>query len=114
MYSWQLDYIAAILETDNRKAHHKFYEAVAAIEQRLLSPIEPGSLEDQALKQAQKVLAVLRAQAGEVKPTCPLHNLKMRKAQGQNVMVCPKPAVSNATRKKTATSRLPLLRQSVE
>ena len=62
MYSWQIDYIAALLETDESKLPRRPYEAIAAIEQRLLSPVEPGSVEDQAIKQAQKVLAVLRAE----------------------------------------------------
>ena len=43
MYSWQLDYIAALLETDDSKLPHRLYEALAAIEQRLLSPVEPGT-----------------------------------------------------------------------
>jgi hypothetical protein len=40
---------------------HRLYEALASIEQRLLSPVEPGSREENALEQAQKIL-VLRAQ----------------------------------------------------
>jgi hypothetical protein len=62
VYSWQPDYIAALLETDESQAKRRLYEAIAGIEQRLLSPVEPGSIEDQALKQAQKVVAVLREQ----------------------------------------------------
>jgi hypothetical protein len=62
VYSWQIDYIAALLETDDSKLPRRLYEAIAAIEQRLLSPVEPGSVEDQAIKQAQKVLAVIRAE----------------------------------------------------
>jgi hypothetical protein len=50
------------LETDDSKLPRRLYEAIAAIEQRLLSPVEPGSVEDQAIKQAQKVLAVIRAE----------------------------------------------------
>jgi hypothetical protein len=30
---------------------------MAAVEQRLLSPVEPGSVEDQVIKQAQEVIA---------------------------------------------------------
>jgi hypothetical protein len=62
VYSWQVDYIAALIETDDSKLPRRLYEAIAAIEQRLLSPVEPGSMEDQAIKQAQKVLAVIRAE----------------------------------------------------
>ena len=71
MYSWQVDYIAALLETDNSKLPRRLYEAIAAIEQRLLSPVEPGSVEDQAIKQAQKVIAIIRAEKldrGSAKP----------------------------------------------
>jgi hypothetical protein len=62
MYSWQLDYIAAVLETDDSRIARRIYEAIAAIEQRLLSPVEPGSAEEQALIQAQKVLSAIKAQ----------------------------------------------------
>ena len=62
MYSWQPDYIGALLETDDSKLAHRTYEAVAAIEQRLLSPLEPGSDEEKALKTAQKLLAVIKAE----------------------------------------------------
>jgi hypothetical protein len=50
--SQRLAYIAAGLETDRHKAQHRFHEAVAAIEQQQLSPVEPDSLEEQALKRA--------------------------------------------------------------
>jgi hypothetical protein len=60
MYSWQLDYIAALLEVDESKSHRRLYEAISAIEQRLLAPIESGSPEELALRQAQRVIAVLR------------------------------------------------------
>ena len=71
MYSWQVDFIAALLETDDSKLPRRLYEAIAAIEQRLLIPVEPGSIEDRAIKQAQKVLAVIRAEKldnGSIKP----------------------------------------------
>jgi hypothetical protein len=67
----QVDYIAALLETDNSKLPRRLYEAIAAIEQRLLSPVEPGREEDQAIKQAQKVIAIIRAEKldrGSAKP----------------------------------------------
>jgi hypothetical protein len=62
MYSSQLDYIAALLETEEAKVQRRLLEAVAAIEQRSLSPVQPNSDEDKALKQAQKVIAVMREQ----------------------------------------------------
>ena len=62
IYSWQVDYIAALLETDEVKVERRLLEAVAAIEQRLLSPVQPDSDEDKALKQAQKVIVVMREQ----------------------------------------------------
>ena len=66
MYSWQVDYIAALLEKDESRIRHHVDKAIAAIEQRLLSPIDPGSVEYQALKQAQKVLKELQTE--KVKP----------------------------------------------
>ena len=67
MYLWQLDYIAALLETDDSMLPRRLYAAIAAIEQRLLSPVEPGSVEDHAIKQAQKVIAVIRADKLDLK-----------------------------------------------
>ena len=61
MYSWQPDYIGALLETDDSKLAHRVLEALVAIEQRLLSPVEPGSDEEKALKTAQKLLAIIKA-----------------------------------------------------
>ena len=62
MYLWQQNYIAAILETDDTKLPHLIYEAIAAIEQRRLSPVEAGSDEDKALTRAQKLIGVLKAE----------------------------------------------------
>jgi hypothetical protein len=62
MYTWQVDYIAALLEIEDSKLPRRLHDAVAAIEQRLLSPVEPGIMEGQAIKQAQKVLAVIRTE----------------------------------------------------
>ena len=62
MYSWQPDYIGALLETDDSKRAHRVLEALVAIEQRLLSPVEPGSDEEKALKTAQKLLAIIKAE----------------------------------------------------
>jgi hypothetical protein len=55
-------YIGALLETDDSKLAHRIYEALAAIEQRLLSPVESGSDEEKALKTAQKLLAIIKAE----------------------------------------------------
>jgi hypothetical protein len=54
------DHIATILETDPARVSHRLVEAIAAIEQRLLSPVEAGSDEEKALKQAQRVVAAPR------------------------------------------------------
>jgi hypothetical protein len=39
-YLWQTGYLAAVLETDDAAMPTRIYEAIAAIEQRRLSPIE--------------------------------------------------------------------------
>ena len=62
MFSWQGDYIAALLETDESKLTPRVYEAIAAIEQRLLTPLDPHSEEALTIKQAQKVLAFIRTE----------------------------------------------------
>ena len=59
-YPWQLSYIAAVLETNPSLTVDKVLEAVAALEHRLLNPLEPGSAEETALKLARVVLARLR------------------------------------------------------
>jgi hypothetical protein len=41
-YLWQDTYISAVLETDNELIPVRVYDALSAIEQRLLSPIEEG------------------------------------------------------------------------
>ena len=61
-YSWEELYMAAIYETDNANMPGRILEAVSAIEQRLLSPVEQGSGEDQATKNAQHGLAALRVE----------------------------------------------------
>jgi hypothetical protein len=60
MYIWQQDYIALIAEIDPLQLRRRLYEAVAAIEQRRLSPIEPDSEECQALERAQKAIEILK------------------------------------------------------
>jgi 7,8-dihydro-6-hydroxymethylpterin-pyrophosphokinase len=43
-YLWQANYMSAILETDDALTPTRIYEALAAIEQRLLSPIEADGI----------------------------------------------------------------------
>ena len=50
MYAWQQPYFEAVLETDDSKMAHHIMEAIASIEQRLLSPIDRNSEEFQALE----------------------------------------------------------------
>jgi hypothetical protein len=53
VYFWQDNYIAALTETDPAKLRGRVYEAIVAIEQRRLSPIDPGSEEHNALERAE-------------------------------------------------------------
>ena len=61
-YTWQAAYRAAILETDNAAIPLRIYEALAAIEQRRLSDLEPGSEEDRSLEDAERGLLALKAE----------------------------------------------------
>jgi hypothetical protein len=61
-YLWQPAYVAALLETDKSRVSGRIYEAIAAIEQRLLVPIEPSSIEAVAIRNAQAMLEALRAE----------------------------------------------------
>jgi hypothetical protein len=62
IYAWQEPYMAAVRETDDANMPGRILEATSAIEQRLLSPVEPGSEEDRAIQNAQRGLAALRAE----------------------------------------------------
>jgi hypothetical protein len=53
-------YMSAVLETDNAQMPTRIYEALAAIEQRLLSPIEKDGTEYRAIEDAQRGLLTLR------------------------------------------------------
>jgi hypothetical protein len=53
IYGWQSIYVRAILETDNSLITGRIYEALSAIEQRRLSPVERDSDEDCALDDAE-------------------------------------------------------------
>jgi hypothetical protein len=61
-YLWQAAYLSAVLETDNSLVPSRIYEALAAIEQRLLSPIETDSIEFRAIEDAQTGLLTLKAE----------------------------------------------------
>lgn len=61
-YIWQAAYRAAVLETDNAAIPSRIYDALAAIEQRRLSDLEPGSDEDRALEDAERGLLALKAE----------------------------------------------------
>jgi hypothetical protein len=49
-YPWQDSYVKAALETDSSLMKLRIYKALSAIEQRRLSPVEPDSSDDRALK----------------------------------------------------------------
>jgi hypothetical protein len=61
-YLWHAAYRAAVCETDDEKMPDRILEALAAIEQRLLSPIEPDGEEIRAIKNAQDGLQGLKAE----------------------------------------------------
>jgi hypothetical protein len=58
-YLWQAAYMAAVYETDYSLMDGRILEARAAIEQRLLSPVEDE--EYRAIQNAEEALEVLRA-----------------------------------------------------
>jgi hypothetical protein len=65
-YAWQNAYMAAVCETDNGLMMIRIYEALAAIEQRQLTPVEPGSDEERALEAAETGLrSLITERAGE-------------------------------------------------
>jgi hypothetical protein len=65
IYLWQQPYLAAVCETDNSLMAIRIYEALAAIEQRRLSPVESDSEEDRALAAADEGLRSLIAERTE-------------------------------------------------
>ena len=65
MYLWQGDYIRALAETDPAKQRRLVYHATVAIEQRRLTPLEPGSEEAQAIERAEKALGMLKRNLSE-------------------------------------------------
>jgi hypothetical protein len=62
IFAWQAPYFAAICETDDSLIGGRILEAQAALEQRLLSPIDRDGEEGKALKRAEKGLEALRSE----------------------------------------------------
>jgi hypothetical protein len=58
-YLWFESYINAISETDDTRIAGRILEARSALEERLLSPITPGSDEERAIQSAQIGLKML-------------------------------------------------------
>jgi hypothetical protein len=58
-YGWQSVYVRAILESDDLLITGRIYEALSALEQRRLSPVESNSDEDRALKNAEAGIKAL-------------------------------------------------------
>jgi hypothetical protein len=61
-YPWQRVYVAAVREAYGSRMRLRLCEALAAIEQRRLNPLEIDGEEDQALKDAERVLETLKAE----------------------------------------------------
>jgi hypothetical protein len=61
-YSWQRAYMAAVREAYGSVMRLRIHEALAAIEQRRLNPIEIDGEEDHALRDAERVLETLKAE----------------------------------------------------
>lgn len=59
-YIWQPAYLAAVYETNDEVMMGRILEARAAIEQRLLAPIEEDSGEHRELLAAQKAVELLK------------------------------------------------------
>ena len=58
-YLWFDSYLNAICETDDTKQAGRILEARSALEERLLSPVGPGSDEEKAINNAQEGLTIL-------------------------------------------------------
>jgi hypothetical protein len=59
LYGWQSVYVRAILETDDLLISGRIYEAISALEQRRLSPVESNSDEDCALNKGEAGIKAL-------------------------------------------------------
>ena len=64
-YIWLPAYTSAVLETDDTLMPTRIYQALAAIEQRLRSPIETDSIEYREIENAQRGLLTLRVERVE-------------------------------------------------
>jgi hypothetical protein len=62
-YAWEAAYVIAILETDEAKMHCRLYDAIAALEQRRLSPVSDE--EEVVLSGAEAGLQLLISEATE-------------------------------------------------
>jgi hypothetical protein len=56
-YWWEIPYVLAILQTDEPSMHKALFEAIAALEQRRLSPV--NAAEENALAGAEAGLQLL-------------------------------------------------------
>jgi hypothetical protein len=61
-YLWFDSYLNAICETDDMKKAGRILEARSALEERMLSPVRPGSDEEKAIQTAELGLKVLTAE----------------------------------------------------
>jgi hypothetical protein len=61
-YLWFESYVNAICETDDTRIAGRILEARSALEERLLSPVTPGSDEEKAIQTAQIALRMLSAE----------------------------------------------------
>jgi hypothetical protein len=65
IYSWQVAYKSAILETNPTQLSIRINEARRAIDERLHRPLQIGSLEHRAIEDARAGLAELEAERVE-------------------------------------------------
>jgi hypothetical protein len=61
-YWWEIVFLEATIESDQKLKLARIDEAFDAIKQRRLRPIRPGSAEDGRIKAAQESLALLKAE----------------------------------------------------
>ena len=78
VYLWQDVYMSAVLETDDALMPTRIYEALAAIEQRLLNSIEPGCAEHRAIEDAQRALLTLKIERATQRAPTPAANDSVR------------------------------------
>jgi hypothetical protein len=67
-YLWYESYLNAICETDETRKAGRILEARSALEERLLSPVQPGSDEEKAIQTAELGLKVLSAERVDREP----------------------------------------------